>query len=138
MISEEDDVEKRQLVLAPKPPAEERPPQQNRRRNHRGRHPRAASQSNAPVTATTKAVPAVVDLSNTANAGTGMSSQNNVTPERLPNITLSSGPREGQGSNSEVSEEELQLRLRLQTAGMRLLATAGGDKAVSAASCRIL
>ena len=142
MVSEEDEEEDIQEIKqerVPKPPAEKPPAQRPRRRNQAGRPPGHGSQSTAPTTEmTAKSKPAVGNVTSGAYTGPGKSPRNSVTSERSQKDLPSSMRREGDRSNGDVSDKELQLRLQLQTAGMRILATGGGNKAVSAAACRIL
>ena len=142
MVSEEDeeeDIQERKQERVPKPPAQKPPAQRPRRRNQAGRPPRHGSQSTAPTTeVTAKPKPAPGNVTSAAYTAPGKSPRNSVTSERSAKDPPSSMRREGDRSNGDVSHEELQLRLELQTAGMRLLATGRGNKAVSAAACRIL
>ena len=127
VFAEDDEADVKQPQHAPKPPSEIPPPQRKRRRNHR-----IDSQRAVPVTNTTSpsrgATEEVSPVLKTEARTSGK------TPEGLPVTISSPGER-----TSNVTSEEQRLRIRLQAAGMRIIASNGGNnKAISATTCRIL
>ena len=131
VFAEDDEAGVTQAQHAPKPPSEIPPPQRKRRRNDRIDSQRAVPVANTtgPSQGATKEVSPV---SKTEAART--SSEKN---EGLPATIPSPGSTEGERKSSETSEEH-RLRIRLQAAGMRIIASNGNNKAISATTCRIL
>ena len=126
MFAEDDEAEEIQPQHVPTPPTQIPPPQRKRRRNHL-----VDPQRTVPITNTTSP-------SRGAETEDRTSPRNNATPEGLPAIIPSHGSPEGERTSDEISEEQ-RLRIRLQAAGMRIIASNGGNnKAISATTCRIL
>ena len=130
MFAEDDEAEVKQPQYAPKPPSEIPPLQRKRRRNHRIDAQRAVPVANtaSPSQGATEEVSPVLKTEARTSGK---------TPEGLPATIPSPGSTEGDRTGSETSEEH-RLRIRLQAAGMRIIASNGNNKAISATTCRIL